>query len=333
MITVQLKEGHIQTISNTIHYYSSSNHSIGIRTDFPYTLSKLETKVGNLSSIPSIRNNSEIITIQKNPLTMAMNENPILFYKSIVPEVHSNITIGKREKPWNRLHISSNCFFIENKGITVNPLNESIILPGTSALNITNSNMHVVYGASRKWIMPPGVLVPYGGMVNTTVSSELFQPKGYLPCDGRLLSTVQYSRLFSVLGYNYGGSGSSFAVPDFRARSPFGYDTSISIQNFKGGQSNITLAETTTMPFHSHTIQYKNGDNPVAEGDYGLIRRSQKNVFTSVKPFTGGFSNYKWNLTDVPRGGTFLTETSGNSPAESFSVLHPYVLVHFLIKT
>lgn len=331
MITVQLKEGSIQTISNNIHFYSSSNHHIGIRTDFPYTVGKYESKVANLS-ISNIRNNSEIITIQKGSL-IGCNENPAVVYKSIIPLIHSNVSIGIESKPWNRLHLSSNCIFVENQGIVINPITESIVLPGNSHFNVTNSNHHIIYGSPKRWLIPPGVLIPFGGMVDMSLPSESFQPKGYLPCDGRLISTTTYSRLFGVLGYNYGGNGSLFAVPDFRGRSPYGYDTSISIQAFKGGNSNITLGSTTTMPRHTHTIQYRSGDNPVSEGDYGLIRRSQKNIFTSVKPFTGGFSNYKWNLTDAPRGGVFATEFSGNTTIESFSILHPYVLVHFLIKT
>lgn len=330
MITVQLKQGDIQIISNNVHFYSSSNHHIGIRTDFPYTLDKYTTKVANLS-IPSIRNNSEIITIQKNAVTSNMN--PMVVYKSILPKYNASVSLGTSEKPWNRMYISSNSMVIHNQSITINPIQERVVLPSSTSLNVGQSNQHVLYGVPKRYVIPPGVLVPFGGMVNITQSSEEFQPKGYLPCDGRLISIQTYARLFGVLGYNYGGSGSYFAVPDFRERSPYGYDTSIPIQQFKGGSSNITLDSATTMPRHLHNVQYLNGDNPVAEGNYGLIRRSQQNILTTVKPLISGFSNYKWNLTDPPRGSTFVTESSGNVSPEPFSILHPYVLVHFLIKT
>jgi microcystin-dependent protein len=57
---------------------------------------------------------------------------------------------------------------------------------------------------------PVGTLLDYAG---TTA------PSGYLMCDGRSLSTAgTYAALFAVLGYAYGGSGSSFNVPDFRGK-------------------------------------------------------------------------------------------------------------------
>jgi microcystin-dependent protein len=48
-----------------------------------------------------------------------------------------------------------------------------------------------------------------------------FAPRGWAPCDGRLLSISQHSALFSVLGTAYGGDGmTTFALPDLRGRVP-----------------------------------------------------------------------------------------------------------------
>lgn len=42
-----------------------------------------------------------------------------------------------------------------------------------------------------------------------------FTVKGYLPCDGRLLSIAQNSALFSILGTQFGGDGvTTFALPN-----------------------------------------------------------------------------------------------------------------------
>jgi microcystin-dependent protein len=50
-----------------------------------------------------------------------------------------------------------------------------------------------------------------------------FQPKGYMICDGRLLSISQYTALYSVIGTTYGGDGqTNFALPDLRGRVPVG---------------------------------------------------------------------------------------------------------------
>jgi microcystin-dependent protein len=41
---------------------------------------------------------------------------------------------------------------------------------------------------------------------------------GWLRCDGRALSTDEYRILFAVLGYRFGGSGSTFYLPNPQGR-------------------------------------------------------------------------------------------------------------------
>ena len=44
-----------------------------------------------------------------------------------------------------------------------------------------------------------------------------FAPRGWLPCDGRLLPIAQYTALFSLLGTTYGGDGrTTFALPNLQ---------------------------------------------------------------------------------------------------------------------
>ena len=61
-------------------------------------------------------------------------------------------------------------------------------------------------------------LIPVGTIL-TTVTSTV--PAGYLYCGGGLQSTSSgggnpYYELFLAIGYTYGGSGASFAIPDFK---------------------------------------------------------------------------------------------------------------------
>lgn len=46
-------------------------------------------------------------------------------------------------------------------------------------------------------------------------SSEAKTPDGFLLCDGRSLNKTEYSELFDVIGYTYGGSGDNFNIPVF----------------------------------------------------------------------------------------------------------------------
>jgi microcystin-dependent protein len=50
-----------------------------------------------------------------------------------------------------------------------------------------------------------------------------FAPENWLPCDGRILSTVKYQMLFSLIGTTYGGDGASnFALPKLSPLGPKG---------------------------------------------------------------------------------------------------------------
>lgn len=61
----------------------------------------------------------------------------------------------------------------------------------------------------------PGFMALYAGSTD---------PNGWFVCDGRSLSTTIYPDLFSVIGYRYGGTGSSFNLPNLFGRSVFGVD-------------------------------------------------------------------------------------------------------------
>lgn len=66
----------------------------------------------------------------------------------------------------------------------------------------------------------PGLILPYAG-----VSA----PFGWVFCNGASYPIDGvYSDLFSVISYTYGGSGSSFLVPDLRGRLPVGKADSVS---------------------------------------------------------------------------------------------------------
>lgn len=50
-----------------------------------------------------------------------------------------------------------------------------------------------------------------------------FIPQGYAACNGQLLGIRQYQALFSLLGTQFGGDGTStFALPDLGAQAPKG---------------------------------------------------------------------------------------------------------------
>ena len=55
-----------------------------------------------------------------------------------------------------------------------------------------------------------------------------FAPRGWALCNGQLLPINQNQALFSLLGTQYGGNGTTnFALPDLRSRTPIGYASSV----------------------------------------------------------------------------------------------------------
>ncbi len=83
-----------------------------------------------------------------------------------------------------------------------------------------------------------------------------FQPKGWASCDGRLLPIQQYSALFALLGTTFGGNGTTtFALPDYRGRSPVGMGNGPGlapvVQGEMAGTQSVTILPT-QMPMHTH---------------------------------------------------------------------------------
>lgn len=75
-------------------------------------------------------------------------------------------------------------------------------------------------------LLPAGVVQMY---------ATATAPNGWLLANGTEYATSTYPRLFAVIGYTYGGSTSTFKVPDFRGRQPVG-----------AGQDSFSLTVATT---------------------------------------------------------------------------------------
>lgn len=85
-----------------------------------------------------------------------------------------------------------------------------------------------------------------------------FQVRGFMTCDGRLLSIAENSALFSILGTTYGGDGvSTFGLPDLRGRMPVGVGQGPGLSTVSLGEragSNSTTLTVNNMPAHNHPI-------------------------------------------------------------------------------
>jgi len=87
-----------------------------------------------------------------------------------------------------------------------------------------------------------------------------FAPQGWAQCNGQLLQIRQNTALFSLLGTNYGGDGSStFGLPNLQGRAPLhvGSGSGPGLKQYSlgetGGMAAVTLASA-EMPAHTHSL-------------------------------------------------------------------------------
>jgi len=85
-----------------------------------------------------------------------------------------------------------------------------------------------------------------------------FAPRGWMLCQGQLLSIAQWTAVFALVGTTYGGNGqTTFGVPDFRGRAALGTGSG-------PGQPTVDLGEMagvpnttlilTNLPMHNHAL-------------------------------------------------------------------------------
>jgi microcystin-dependent protein len=86
-----------------------------------------------------------------------------------------------------------------------------------------------------------------------------FAPRGWASCDGQVLAISQNTALFSLLGTNYGGNGTTtFALPNFEGSAPIHWGSGAGLSQYSvgetGGAENVTLLQS-EMAAHQHNLQ------------------------------------------------------------------------------
>ncbi len=85
-----------------------------------------------------------------------------------------------------------------------------------------------------------------------------FAPRGWMLCQGQLLSIAQWTAVFALVGTTYGGDGqTTFGVPDFRGRLALGTgqgpgQPSVDLGEMAGVPT--TTLNVTNLPMHNHTL-------------------------------------------------------------------------------
>lgn len=163
---------------------------------------------------------------------------------------------------------------VPNAVLQTNIDNSSITFSNTGALQVP-----AIFNLT-------GVVLPYAGS-GTSV------PIGWLLCDGKEYPNSQYPRLAQVIGTTYGGSATTFKVPDFRGKTFWGGENNdgIANQNIEAG-----------IPNHYHLVSTMGNNN-------GYFPGTNDNV-TIDRAATGSNNvGYRgWNGSNG--GGGFRGDTS-----------------------
>jgi microcystin-dependent protein len=90
-----------------------------------------------------------------------------------------------------------------------------------------------------------------------------FAPFNYALCNGQILSIQQNTALFSLLGTNFGGNGTTtFALPNMQSRAPLHQGQGSALSPYSVGEEtgseNVTLI-LNNVPNHTHTFTATEG--------------------------------------------------------------------------
>lgn len=133
---------------------------------------------------------------------------------------------------------------------------------------------------------------------------------GWLLCDGRTVNVKDFRFLFNVIGYSYGGSGTTFNLPDMAGRVPAvtgtGTDSNLSTLTISLGAEigeyvhQLSILE---MPSHNHGV---------AGGGQISSNNSTMNVSTNITLTDNGHAHTQTTTNDdFNNSGIYASTSSG----------------------
>ncbi|WP_248928194.1 phage tail protein [Paenibacillus hamazuiensis] len=153
-----------------------------------------------------------------------------------------------------------------------------------------------------------------------------YAPRGWAFCNGQLLPISQNTALFSLLGTNYGGNGTTtFALPDLQGRVPIhagqgsGPGLTPRTVGEKGGAAAVTLM-TSQLPAHSHAMNCSSETGASSGPGEGIWAVPQGRRAPAA--YTSDTSSLK------SMGAQALSTAGGNQPHNN---MQPYLAVNFII--
>jgi microcystin-dependent protein len=175
---------------------------------------------------------------------------------------------------------------------------------------------------------------PYLGQIEAFPFNVV--PKGWVACQGQLLSIAQNSTLFSLLGTTYGGNGiQTFALPNLQGVVAMGQGTGAGLTSRvigeRTGEQTHTILITET-PTHNHQLMTaptgapgNNQDTPTNSVVLGAATGVLGGNPTPVQPYASA---------SPPPGVTMASAAIGTtSGSQAHPNVMPYLVLQFCIAT
>ncbi len=168
---------------------------------------------------------------------------------------------------------------------------------------------------------------PYVGEVR--MFAFTFTPRNWARCIGQTMAIQQNAALYSLLGVQYGGNGSTnFNLPDYRGRTPLSRTTNMATQpagwpqysnGNTGGTENVTLTQA-QIPSHTHDL-------------FGVTANGTKvspvsNAFATPQPAGDNFYVPPTDVKKVALNAATVAISGGDQPHNN---MQPSLVVQFAI--
>ncbi|MDR3719163.1 MAG: tail fiber protein [Bryobacteraceae bacterium] len=149
-----------------------------------------------------------------------------------------------------------------------------------------------------------------------------FAPYGWALCQGQILPISQYTAVFSLLGTNYGGNGTSnFALPNLQGRLAIGAGQGPGLSPYSvgetGGVENVTLTPQ-QLAAHNHgaVAVHDAGNTYSPAGDeWSADGANRAKIYGAAAP-------------TVAMGANALSPAGGGQPHNN---LQPYIAINYCI--
>jgi microcystin-dependent protein len=145
-----------------------------------------------------------------------------------------------------------------------------------------------------------------------------YAPKGWALCNGQLLPINQNQALFSLLGTQYGGNGTTtFALPNLQGNFALSFSSNYG-QGSTGGENTHTLL-TTEMPGHAH--------QPVGSTD-AASTGNPAGAYPAAQPSSAGITPY---ATSASTPVALATGSSNTGSGQGHENRPPFLALNFCI--